>query len=195
MSLQTIILMGRAGSGKGTQGALLKSALEAAGGKVLYLETGSKFREFVAGTSYSSLKAREVIMKGKLMPSFLAVWAWGSSMLEQMTGDEHIIVDGTPRMMGEALLFNEALQFYGRSPIIFVHLNVPAEEVTKRLTLRARADDSAEGINNRLKAFEQEVVPVIEYFKTAPGVTFVEVDGHQTIEAVQAEIKSKLSLN
>jgi adenylate kinase family enzyme len=129
------------------------------------------------------------------MPSFLAVWAWGSSMLEKMTGEEHIIVDGTPRMMGEALLFNEALQFYGRSPIIFVYLNVPAEEVTKRLTLRARADDSAEGINNRLKAFEEEVVPVIEYFKTAPGVTFVEVDGHQTIEAVQAEIKSKLSVH
>jgi adenylate kinase family enzyme len=126
------------------------------------------------------------------MPSFLAVWNWGSSLLDNMTGEEHLIIDGTPRMMSEALLFAEALEFYGRAPIVFIYLNVPAEEVTKRLTLRARADDSAEGINNRLKAFEEEVMPVIEYFKTVPGVNFVEINGHQTIEAVQAEIKIKL---
>lgn len=186
--------MGRAGSGKGTQCALLKEELTRLSGRaVFYLEVGSKFRAFVEGTSYSSLKGKETILKGALMPSFLAVWNWGSSLLDNLTGEEHLVADGTPRMLPEAIMFMEAMQFYNRGAVSLVHLNVPEEEVSKRLTLRARNDDTPEGIANRLKAFEEETKPVIEFFKTAPGVTFLEIDGHQAIPAVHQSIMDALT--
>lgn len=193
---QTIILMGRAGSGKGTQGALLREELLRRGGRtVFYLETGAKFREFVAGSSYSSKRARSVIERGGLMPSFLAVWNWGSSLLENMTGDEHLLVDGTPRMLSEAILFKEALKFYQRDPITFVYLNVSAAAVEQRLLLRGRSDDTPEAIANRLRAFETEVKPVIDHFRLEPGVRFIEVDGHPPIDVVRESLLSALNFN
>ncbi|MBP9856268.1 MAG: nucleoside monophosphate kinase [Candidatus Pacebacteria bacterium] len=194
MSPKTVILMGRAGSGKGTQSVLLKEELKRLSGReVFYLEVGSKFRAFVEGTSYSSRKGKETILRGDLMPSFLAVWNWGSSLLDNLTGEEHLVADGTPRMLGEATMFMEAMQFYNRGPIFLLHLNVPEDEVSKRLTLRARHDDSPEGIANRLKAFEEETKPVLEFFKTAPGVNFIEIDGHQAIPEVHKTIMNALA--
>ncbi len=192
MSPKTIILMGRAGSGKGTQSAILKEWLSQTGRPVFYLETGAKFRDFMSKPGYTSGLTKSVVESGGLVPSFLAVWNWGSSLIDYFTGEEHLVIDGTPRMRGEAAMFMEALNFYNRLPVLFIHLNVPAEEVTNRLRLRGRVDDTDEGIKKRLEAFESEVWPVIEYFKTANQVNFIEVNGHQPIESVAEEIKQRL---
>lgn len=186
--------MGRSGSGKGKQGELLKAELAKDGRSVFYLETGAKFRQFVASGSYSGQLASQALNQGALLPSFLAVWNWGSSLLDKLTGEEHLIIDGTPRMLAEAEMFDGALKFYQRTPATFIYLNTSAAEAVKRLTLRGRSDDvTPEKINTRMQWFEQEVMPVIEHYRTSPLVKFVEINGDQSVEVVQAEIMTKLA--
>lgn len=194
MSPKTVILMGRSGSGKGTQGALLEANLEARDGReVFYFEAGAKFREFVAKESYSGKLAAQIMDQGLLLPSFFPVWNWANNFINHLTGEEHIIVDGGLRLLGEAIMFEEALQFYQRSDVIFIYLNVTSEEAAKRLGLRGRHDDiSAEKIKNRMGWFDKDVLPVIEYFKTRPNVTFIEIDGNPAIETVTSSIMKSL---
>ncbi len=186
--------MGRSGSGKGTQSALLKADLEKTGQKVFYFEAGERFRQFAAKGSYSGLLMSKVMNEGLLLPSFLPVWNWANSFIENLTGEECLIMDGGLRLLNEAKMFNEALQFYNRIPAAFIYINTHPEEATKRLALRGRSDDaSTEKIASRMKWFEEEVLPVIEYYRTLPSVKFIEIDGIGTIEEVADRIKSALA--
>lgn len=56
--------------------------------------------------------------------------------------------------------------------------------------LVVRQDDNPEAINQRLDLFDQEVMPVVEYFDNK-GL-LVKVNGEQSIEEVQKEILSKI---
>ena len=53
-----------------------------------------------------------------------------------------------------------------------------------------RADDTAEGVKKRLEVFNQETLPVIEYYRGKNKL--VEIDGNQSIPEVYEEILSKL---
>jgi adenylate kinase family enzyme len=196
MAPQTIIIMGRSGSGKGTQAERLAAELKrrSAGRDVFYLESGERFREFITRSSYSARLSKAVMEAGELQPAFLAIWNWSHLLVDRLTGEEHLLIDGTPRMLIEAQVLDDALRFYGREPLIFIYLNISKEEAMKRLLLRARDDDqSTAKINQRLAWFEREVLPVIEHYRSKPETIFLEVDGQPPIEMVAAEILAKLT--
>ncbi|MCG2694656.1 hypothetical protein L6261_01050, partial [Candidatus Parcubacteria bacterium] len=65
---------------------------------------------------------------------------------------------------------------------------------TERLLGRGRSDDDAEQIKKRLDWFDKDVIPAIEYLKNDPLYNFVDINGEQTIEQVQAEIIEKIQL-
>ena len=67
------IFIGRYGAGKGTQAKLLLDALKRnrPDRPVLYLETGAKFRNFIAGDNYTSRLSKDGVDKGHLMPEFM----------------------------------------------------------------------------------------------------------------------------
>jgi len=196
MAPQTIIIMGRSGSGKGTQAERLAAELKrrSAGRDVFYLESGERFREFITRSSYSARLSKAVMEAGELQPAFLAIWNWSHLLVDRLTGEEHLLIDGTPRMLIEAQVLDDALRFYGREPLIFIYLNISKEEAMKRLLLRARDDDqSTAKINQRLAWFEREVLPVIEHYRSKPETIFLEVDSQPPIEMVAAEILAKLT--
>jgi adenylate kinase len=58
--------------------------------------------------------------------------------------------------------------------------------------LVVRMDDTPEAINLRLDLFEQEVMPVVNFFEQEGYL--VKVNGEQSIEDVQKEILAKISL-
>src|SRR5262245_31273051 len=124
MSPKTIIFIGRSGCGKGTQAKLFIDYLrksDAEGHQIFYLESGEEFRSFLKGERYTSKLAREVARTGELQPSFLAVHIWSHIMIDQMSGDEHLIIDGTPRTLSEAEVLDTALKFYNReNPLVFL---------------------------------------------------------------------------
>lgn len=189
MAPQTFIFVGRSGSGKGTQARLLEEYLKRHDERaVYYLETGALFREFIAKPGFTQSLSKKAYEKGDLQPSFLAVHLWTKDMIERMTGDEHLIVDGTPRYHDEARVLTTALKFYGRMPTV-IYLNVPRSFSEMRLRARGRADDKADdGIKKRLDWFDASVTFAIEYMKNDSVYRFIEIDGNRPIEEVHKAV-------
>jgi adenylate kinase family enzyme len=59
---------------------------------------------------------------------------------------------------------------------------------------RGRKDDTELKINGRLKWFEKEVLPTIEFFREHRLYEFYEINGEQSVNDIHQEIKSKLNL-
>lgn len=195
MHTQTIIIMGPSGSGKGTQATLLKEYLEQHDprGEVLYVQVGKHFRDIAAEDSFTSRILKSYIEEGKLAPKFLTVWAWGTTLIKHFTGEEHLIFDGTPRRLEEAKMLDEALQFYRRSEVTVVSLDVSKELSRKRLAARGRADDlDPEDVERRLAWYDTEVTPVLDFFKQNATYKVHEIDGERNIEEIHQSIVKAL---
>lgn len=190
----TFVFIGRSGCGKGTQAGLLMQSIKEKfpDDSIFYLETGQKFREFINSDGYTNNLARQVQEVGGLQPSFLAVWMWSHILIEKLTDNENLFIDGTPRKLGEAIIFSEAMKFYKRKPIV-IHLNVSRSWSEERLKERHRNDDMSEMIKNRLDWFDTDVLPAIEYFQTNPDVSFLDINGERSIEEIHADILAKLN--
>lgn len=192
MKLKTIIVAGISGSGKGTQGKLIQEYLEKTTDKpVEYIETGRFFRDFMKEDSYASELAREVGKEGGLQPVFLAVWSWGGRMVKKITGNEHVIIDGSPRILSESSLLHHALKFFKRETPYVIYLKLSDEEAKSRLQARGRADDEDdEAIYERLRWFKERALPAIKYFQTQQGFHYHEIDGSLSVEEIHEQIKN-----
>ena len=194
------MFMGRPGAGKGTQSRLLIESLNKIdpAHPVLHIETGAEFRKFNEGSSYTAKVGKRVVDSGGLMPEFMPVYIWGSALVAGFTGDQHVIFDGTPRKLLEGELVGSVFPFYGLRPHL-VYLEVDHEESKKRLLLRSqregRKDDDEAAIERRKTAYETDVHPTVEYFRSAEGVDFHEIDGLGAIEAVHQRILEALKLS
>lgn len=196
MQPQTFLFFGSSGSGKGTQAKLLMETLKEKDPerKVAYLETGEKFREFAKKDTFTAKKTKEIMNSGGLMPEFLPVWIWAQFFMDNVSGDEHVILDGISRREHEALIVDSALQFYGRENPIVISIEISPEESAKRMMKRGRADDSEEEIKKRLAWYEKNVVPALNHFKNNSYYKFIPVNGEQSIEDVHREIVERLGL-
>jgi adenylate kinase len=190
---ETYIFIGKSGSGKGTQAEMLKKYLESKGGKVFYLESGAKFRDFVSQSGYTANLSAAVMWRGELQPAFLAIHIWSHIMIEQMDEAKHLMIDGTPRKLDEAKILDEALKFYKRKDPKIINVNVSDKWATDRLAGRGRADDkSLADIKKRLAWFDTDVMPAVEYYKNNPDYNYLEINGEQTVEEVHREILNKI---
>ncbi|HZS43327.1 MAG TPA: nucleoside monophosphate kinase [Candidatus Paceibacterota bacterium] len=192
---QTFIFIGRSGCGKGTQSDLLHKYINANDKDehlIFYLETGARFREFMEKENFSSKLAKDISLKGDRQPDFLAVWMWSNILLENFTDSEHLIVDGAPRSLPEARVFDSAIKFYRRKNTTVIYLNVDRKWSETHLQRRGRADDiNVNEVKRRLDWFEKDVVPAVEYFKENKDYRFFEVNGEQTPEKVHYDIIQK----
>ena len=100
---ETFIFIGASGSGKGTQVSLLKAHLARKNPEtpIFYLQTGQYFREFIKGDSLAAGIAKHAIDNGERAPDFLAMYIWSKVFVENLTGNEHLIIDGSPRSINE----------------------------------------------------------------------------------------------
>ncbi|HEX7194026.1 MAG TPA: nucleoside monophosphate kinase [Chthoniobacterales bacterium] len=195
MKLETFIFIGWSGCGKGTQVALLQEYVKKQDHKrrILYIETGERFRQFIKEHSLSSRLAAEIYKAGNRQPDFIAVWMWSHLLVEEMTGEEHLIFDGTPRSLHEAQIIDTAITFYNRQRPHVIYLNISRETSKARMIARRRMDDiNEEEIERRLNWFESDVLPAVEYFRKYSKYTFIELDGDQPVEAVQQELLLKV---
>jgi len=188
---QTFIFFGRSGSGKGTQVEYLMKYLESNDSKkakIIYIETGNLVREFAKNDSYSAKLSKEIIESGGLLPEFIPIWAWAEVMIKNITGPEHLIIEGASRRISEAKVLKDALEFYKRDNIKVVYINVSRDWAVERLLARKRKDDSLSGITQRQDWFDQNVIPAIEFFKRTDGINFIDVKGEQSREKVHADL-------
>ena len=195
MSPQTFIFIGRSGCGKGTQADFLQKYLKTQdpGCEIFYLETGSRFRDFIKGDSLSSKLSLDISHRGDRQPDFLAVWMWAHLFVENLKGNEHVIIDGTPRSINEANALDSAVKFYNRQPAKVIYLNVSRAWAEKRLSGRGRTDDrSLLEVKKRLDWFETDVLPAVSHLQEHPEYRFLDINGEQPIEEIHHEIINKI---
>lgn len=195
MELQTFIFIGRSGCGKGTQVALLQEHMKKQDDKrhIFYIETGERFRQFIKEHSLSSRLAAEIYKSGNRQPDFIAVWMWAHLLVERLTGEEHVIFDGTPRSLHEAQIIDTAVTFYNRQRPHVIYLKISRETSKARMIARHRMDDiNAEEIERRLNWFESDVIPAVEYFRKHSKYNFIELDGAQPVDVVQRDLLLKV---
>lgn len=195
---QTIIVIGRSGSGKGTQVELLQNFLKSKDPKIqsIHIETGQYFRDFIEDDTLSANLAKDIYIQGKKQPDFLAVSMWGYVLCKDYTGSEHLLFDGVPRSLAQAHVFEDALSFYQRfderfgKPMI-VYLDVSHDWSMARMHERGRIDDKTDAQTEmRMHWFEDNVLEAIEFFKTHPKFDFIHIQGEKTIEEVHKDIVS-----
>ena len=120
---------------------------------------------------------------------------WSKALVENLKGDENIIIDGSPRYPIEAEVLDGALEFYGRR-IKVINLEISENEAIDRLTKRGRSDDkNEEYIKERMSWYENAVVPTMNHYRNSPNHDLVDVNGEQSVEGVHKEILEKLLLS
>jgi adenylate kinase len=125
-----IILIGAQGSGKGTQAEMLAQALG-----IPHIASGDLFRKEIEEKSEIGLEAREYIDRGKLVPDDLTV-AMILNRLKQPDCEAGVLMDGFPRTLTQAEALDKNLREVGRQIDAVVYLNVPREELLRRLSGR-----------------------------------------------------------
>jgi adenylate kinase len=194
MQKETFIFIGASGCGKGTQVELLERELKKRDSEtsIFHLQTGQHFREFAKGASYAARIAKEAQERGELLPGFLSMWLWSDIFIKNLTGNEHLVIDGSPRTVDEAQHLDVALKFFKRSAPTVIFIKVSPEwskaRLQERATKEGRADDAEASIKRRLSWFEQEVRPTIERYRRDRDYRFLEINGEQSVAAVQQEI-------
>lgn len=194
MKKDTFLFIGASGSGKGTQVKLLKEYMRKKDPEtsIFYLQTGQYFRDFIKGDTYAAEMAKVANGKGERQPDFLAMWLWSDIFVKNLTGNEHLIIDGSPRSLNEAQNLDIAMKFFRREQPVVIHLEVSPEWSEQHLIDRGhqegRVDDDVSSIRKRLAWYERDVVPAINYYRRDRDYDFIEINGEGSIEDVHREI-------
>lgn len=176
-----LILFGPPGSGKGTQADKLVEKYD-----LLHISTGDLFRFEIGNKTPLGLKAKSFIDKGDLVPDEITVGMLRNKV-EANPNVKGYILDGFPRTIPQSealdLLFSEKQQEVSK----LIMLDVPDEELVKRLLERGktsgRADDSNEEIiRNRIKVYKKDTTPVFDFY--AQSGKSIKINGLGTREEI-----------
>jgi len=214
-NLLVISLLGKSGSGKGTQVNLLKEKynLERIG-------SGDLLRERKKTQDFTGAKISTVVDTGGIIPTPVVFKLWMEKLENyKLQGDlKGLIFDGSPRKIREAYLLDEALEWYEwEKNTKMILLDISDEEVMRRVALRKicsnsvcgfipsaeqakelekcpacganliiRPEDSPENTEKRLAWFREEVEPVINYYKEKNELLII--NGEQSVEKVFEDI-------
>lgn len=167
-----IILFGLAGSGKGTQG---KALSELFGWR--WLSVGEAIRQ-TGGYE-------DIINQGKLIPDEDVIKIMGKQIEKSEAEGFDVILDGFPRDVTQAewLVTNMPNRLDGA-----IILEVPKEELYKRLALRGRDDDrERDSINRRFEVFEQNIYSILPLLESK-NIPVERVNGVGPIEEITSRL-------
>jgi adenylate kinase len=197
MEALTVIFIGPQGSGKGTQIDKVRSVISLLDNerKLLEIQTGRLFRAMTArADTFAKNKVTSTLSQGVLQPDFLTFVLWGQEMLNELDPSSHLLIDGFPRTVSQAKVLDGAFNFFERKHIQVINLDTPEVVVRERMLGRARADDTLEAIESRLRWYREDTLPVLEYYRQQNNVTVHDIDGNKSIDEVHADIVSALNL-
>ena len=191
---QTFIFYGIVGSGKGTQVELLTKYFKEnnISDDVLFVSPGAEYRKILSSESFIANTIKKWVSNGILVPDFFTTSLVVNSLSKDIKENSTIITDGYPRTIKQSESFVELMNFYGRKEVKIIYIELSKDEAIKRMKLRARSDDTDEGIANRFDEYEKNVLPSMNYFEGKEGYIILNVNGDQSIEDVHAEIISKI---
>jgi adenylate kinase len=188
LSINTIAMMGRPGSGKGYQANMLA---ESCNYKII--SSGGYYRELATTDTYIGKRVAEMMGRGWLMPAWFSIYIFQDEAFK-LEPEDGVIFEGPCRKLKEAELFHEVMEWLER-PYKAVYLDIDIEVAKKRLIERSaeggRADDSdIEKINLRFEEFERHTSHSITFF--GEQGTLVSINGDQKPEVVHEDILKAL---
>ena len=175
-----ILLMGIAGSGKGTQGKMLADKhgfhLISMGDVVRMYVTGEQRQRMLAG---GLLDDQEII---KIVDQVLA----------SLTDAEEVILDGFPRTIPQAEWLLDQVKA-GRFKLeMAFHLVASRAAVKQRLLGRARIDDVETAIEKRFDEYERSTAPLLKWL-TDHNVDVVAINAERSPTEVNADLLNHLT--
>lgn len=162
--MKNIVIFGAPGAGKGTQSDTM---IEEYG--FGHISTGDVLRSEIKKGTELGKTAKGYIDNGQLIPDELMVDILAS--VYDTFGKDHkgVIFDGFPRTISQAESLKAMLAERGHKIAAMIELFVPEEELMKRLLLRGeqsgRSDDNEETIKKRLKVYNTQTSPLIDWYE------------------------------
>lgn len=212
--MKIIILLGRPGSGKGTQAKLLMEKFN-----LEWLGTGDLLRAEKKKKSFTGKNIGKVIDVGKRIstPVVFKLWMDKLEELKKMSKLNGFVLDGSPRSLFEAEMLEMAFEWYEWVEYKkIIYIDISPKEVIRRLINRrvckkcgkatsfslkniklgkcnncngeliSRDDDTVEGIKKRLAWFKTDVGPSINYYKKQGNL--IKINGEQSVKAIHRDI-------
>jgi adenylate kinase len=173
-----IVLLGAPGSGKGTQGRALANRFG-----VPYIGSGDLLRAEAAADREPGSQLAAVLDRGDLVADDTALAALRDPLAAAVAAGGYVL-DGFPRTLGQARDLEAVAP-----PDAVVYLAVPDAVARRRLAGRAgagRADDVAATVERRLSRFNDEIEPLLDFYRHR-GV-LITVDADQPPDAITAAI-------
>ena len=184
-----VVLFGAPGCGKGTQSELLEKRFG-----LSHVSTGEIIRSHIKSQTELGLQMQGYISRGELAPDSVVI-GMIENYLAENKGIKGTIFDGFPRTTAQAEAFDKILEKLDDSVDIMIYMDVPEEELVKRILLRGkesgRADDASEDvIRNRIAVYNQQTAVVADYYR-AQG-KYVAVPSLGTIDEVFERIAAEI---
>src|SRR5690606_1975693 len=164
MDKLSIVLFGPPGAGKGTQSAYL---IQQYG--LVHLSTGDLLRAEIQAETELGQQAQDLMNAGELVPDHLVI-GMIRNKLEANLDAKGYVFDGFPRTKAQAEALDELLAIKQAPVKVMLSLEVPEEELVKRLKGRGetsgRSDDQdVTIIRKRINEYEQKTAPLKEHYK------------------------------
>ncbi|WP_028937618.1 adenylate kinase [Pseudonocardia spinosispora] len=177
-----LVLVGPPGAGKGTQAVRLAERLD-----VPHISTGDLFRANLSQETPLGLEAKRYMDAGELVTDEVTV----GMVRERLAEDDAakgFILDGFPRTVAQADSLAAILDASGSSLDAVVSLEVPQEQLIKRLLGRGRADDTEAVIRRRQEVYQEETAPLLEHYSDV----LVTIDAVGEVEEITERVLNKL---
>ena len=177
-----ICVIGGPGSGKTTQSRYIYELFDFA-----HLSSGQILRQYIANKKLANGESiLQMMNEGKLVESDIVLKLLLDEMNKQK--EAHIVFDGFPINQQNFEAWNKIT--HEKLNAIF-YLEVSEDEMKKRLMKRnKREDDNENAIKERIKAFNYETKPLIDYFRKRGQIIIL--DGMKSKKKLNEEIKSEI---
>ena len=204
-----VVMLGPPGAGKGTQAEKLAKSRS-----LPKISTGDILREAVQAGTEMGVAAKMTMEAGNLVSDDVMIGIVGER-LDREDARRGFVLDGFPRTVVQATALDGMVD--GRGPLVVLDIVVPEEVLVRRLatrricsrcgvnaavewtgdcqkcggTLIARVDDGVDIVRERLKIYQRQTKPLVDYYSTRS--TFRSIDGNQPPDTVTTRIDSILA--
>lgn len=185
--MDLIILSGPPGSGKGTQG---KALADEKG--YVHISTGDLLRERMQVNDELGRKIKDVMDRNEFISDQI-MWDLVAERLAQEPINSTIILDGFPRTLEQAELFDQKIT--GSAYILkgMMELEAPEQVLIDRIKARGRneIDKDEAQIKKRMDDYQTKTQPVIDHYRNKGLYAAIDSDG--SIDEVTENIVNALS--
>ena len=183
-----IILFGAPGAGKGTQANFLINKFD-----LIQISTGEMLRDSVKRKTELGKQVENIMANGDLVHDNIIF-----SLISERLNDEDLkngfIFDGFPRNLKQAFKLDEIMKNMNLNLDFVFHIDVDEKILTSRIENRAkeekitRKDDTSVVLIERLKVYNRETKPVLDYYSEQNLLNVI--DGMGTIPEVSNKISA-----